>query len=522
MESRHERIVSEAPALSHDERERAIKALNLHPEIASSDEEIARAYYRFELAQKDFSKYPDISFEEWQRDNWLDSSKREEIYATYSPVGEKIRQSGARNKETAKTISESSTEKPKVPTNEEIRLERETLQAKQQPGNNRINRERDPQETAEARVLELIKSGKLERVVIHQQPDTDAQMAVHLLEIATGKKLRVIHVSKGHWVPGELHLDTGERPEGLSLEKDGSIFFDHHGMEKGSNTSASGETYKFLNKHGLIEEKDKKWTANFVKFINEIDNMSYDMDKKFYLETWWQTLYSAKNEAPFEEVLRFFKSNETFDPRKPIERELAEKIAINKTMLTREQVLGLAATGKEIKTLWDLFEYKRGAAESDIKEAEDAKNNMERGLDMVVGLKRDESGRMQEIRGKAKINGLHKDLGKVLFVVFNQEMQVVDGKNRYWEEPKIRNKETAYVLGYDTYIEYHERSNTYFLQSRKNLHDIYGSRFDNFEKMDSNISVKMIRGRMIISGIGEKRGKNINLKNLIFGLGLEK
>ena len=103
----------------------------------------------------------------------------------------------------------------------------------------------------ETQIAEMLKAG-VDELVIHGdkmknkegkeflalKPDLDSRAAIYLLELAGVNYNKLTFVKKGEWIPGSINIDTGERP-GLDFEEDGSVFFDHHGVERAERGKAT-------------------------------------------------------------------------------------------------------------------------------------------------------------------------------------------------------------------------------------------------------------------------------------------
>src|SRR3989344_3057828 len=165
----------------------------------------------------------------------------------------------------------------------------------------KTNPEKSEQKTLE-RVAETLKAG-FDQLVIHGdfrheggksqlklRPDLDAMGGVFLMDLAGINYKMVTFVPKGKEMAGAVHIDTGGKPE-LTIEEDGSIFFDHHGSERGKPTSATAIVYESLTKAGML--KKEKWLDNFSQFVTQIDNLDYPIDEEFLKNDWWRTPYGT-------------------------------------------------------------------------------------------------------------------------------------------------------------------------------------------------------------------------------------
>ena len=60
--------------------------------------------------------------------------------------------------------------------------------------------------------LSLAKEKKIKRIIVHDNPDLDAKIAIWLMKKALGEDIEVLTIPKGgNWSAGDIHLDVGER-----------------------------------------------------------------------------------------------------------------------------------------------------------------------------------------------------------------------------------------------------------------------------------------------------------------------
>src|SRR3989338_8409442 len=257
-------------------------------------------------------------------------------------------------------------------------------------------------------------------VELKLRPDLDAMAGIYLMDLAGINYSAVEFQHKGDWVPGAIHIDTGQRKE-LTVEDDGSIFFDHHGQEKGEFTSATQITYETLVKLGFL--KREEWLDRFSAFVSEIDNLSYPLDEKFFRGAWAETRYGVQKILPVSVVAEFFKKGK--NPREPFTIEEATKTAV--------RVRGGDGKFKE-GTLLE-------SCNSTSQKVKMSMANIEKAAEKMVKL----GVRLET-----------PDLGKVL-------LQAVEkGKKN-----KIPMGFTAAkALGYDTYVLWNEDQKSFFMSSQ--------------------------------------------------------
>lgn len=326
------------------------------------------------------------------------------------------------------------------------------------------------------KIGEILRAG-VEKLVVHGdhffkegeinlrlRPDLDAMAGIYLMNLA-GIDYRMVQFEhKGQWVPGAVHIDTGGRKE-LTIEDDGSVFFDHHGSEKGKHTSATEIVYDTLVETGFLERQ--KWLDRMVSFVNEIDNMTYPLDEDFFRKKWWQTLYGTYKVLPIEVVANFFKEGR--DPREPFGLEYSRSVVLKKS-------------AEKTATLADVAEHTRNLVAMSLQNISKAARRMEE-----LGVKTETP-----------------ELGKVVLNAVEQ------GKKN-----KIPLGFSAVkALGYDTYILWSEEHHSFFISSQERGEEIY-------EKVKASVpSAKLIRGTMILVPPTEAP-QDLTLGVLLASLGLK-
>jgi hypothetical protein len=171
-------------------------------------------------------------------------------------------------------------------------------------------------------------------------PDTDAQVALELLQEAIGmteknldsekgqeyfgrqlKKEKVPSVvtivPKGQYSEGAINIDTGGK-QGIVLEQKtddkgntvNTIWIDHHGTKKEVLTSATALMLKFVKKIPQLnfkyEDQEQKWHS-VANFITDIDNITFATNPKFIREDYARTLYGLYREIPTDQLVKELK-----------------------------------------------------------------------------------------------------------------------------------------------------------------------------------------------------------------------
>ena len=289
--------------------------------------------------------------------------------------------------------------------------------------------------------------------------DLDAKMTVHLLGLGNVSINRVEFVEKGTIKPKALNVDTGGI-NGVDVRSDGTIIFDHHGSEYIIATSASEQVYRNLAKEGLIERVE--WIESLIRFINEVDNLSYETDRKTFIKDWSKTLYGLYDRMRFEDIIEFF--TQGLNPHEPLPPEFMNR----------------ATTGAQ-RSLHRLS------------------NVRQKLIDYIdtMGIRR--AGEKMRLLGAAYET---PELSSVLLNTVNV-VEVEDGSTRIESELPIGNGNisaiAARAMGEDTYVVWYDEQKSFFASSTLDLGK--SGFFAMIKKSFPN--AKLIRGHMIVSGKGE-------------------
>lgn len=311
----------------------------------------------------------------------------------------------------------------------------------------------------EEKVAEILKPG-IKELLVHGdydakgnlvlRPDLDSKVGAYIFSLSEVPHKMVRAIPKGLAVEGGVHIDTGGRPE-LTIEDDGTIFFDHHGEKKGEPTSASQIVYETLVKGGLL--KKEKWLDGLTKFVTELDNLSYPLDAKFFQQDWWRTPYGLYKVLPFDFMVDLFKKGR--DPRKPFTMKESSETKIS-------------LRGKE-QTLLEICNRNRNLLNLTIK-------NMEKAIQAM---------KEQGIKTETP------ELGKVVLNKIEEQKDPKTGKIRI-VNPMPHGKEATKAIGY-TYILW-GNDKSFFISSPAGpgLKTVY-------ERLAKVIpEAKLIRGAMIV------------------------
>jgi len=306
----------------------------------------------------------------------------------------------------------------------------------------------------------------LEKLLIPES-DFDGKMVTYLLNMAGIKYDSLTYVKPGESIKGSVNIDTGEKS--IEIEKDGTIFIDHHAKEKGQAHSAASILYKILLEANLL--KESPWLNNLIKFTNEIDDEAYEFNKDFsFQDDWSKSFYGLYRKLDFETVVEYFKTKgENFDPKKPFDEE-----EINNGLIK-------TSDGKE-KSIKKLCEEQQNFVKKNIKEV----------IDVERQQLRDKATNFSE--GKILINRINPaDKFKKLGLGFT----------------------AARAMGYKTYISLTEDDGTFFISSQNA--DYLAKLFKKASEKFS--SAKLIRGNMIIQN---NPSEKINWEDFLKTLDLER
>ncbi len=343
----------------------------------------------------------------------------------------------------------------------------------------------------EEKVAEMLRAG-VNELVIHGdkrkgseslilRPDLDSRAAIYLLELANVDYKQLTFVPKGDWVANSVNIDTGERPA-FDIEEDGSVFFDHHGKERAGydhSTSATKIIYDILINQNLL--KREEWLDVLVGFVTDIDNADYPLDRDYFLNDWWRSLYGLQKSLSFESLVNFIKAGK--DPRKPFTKEMAQSSTVK------------VSNGKQVP-LQDI------CLEQD-KLVEKSLGGIRRAVEIM-------KGKNIETR-----NDLFGHL--LLNFVEVPESRSNNKKARAWNMIPL-GFTAARALDFDSYFLWDEQSKGFFITSRFHLQKIYEivSKFCP--------QAKIIRGTMIVcqneDGSVESQDEFL-LENLLINLKLK-
>lgn len=332
--------------------------------------------------------------------------------------------------------------------------------------------------------IELLKNNKINQIIIagdynkkteemrELKPDLDTLGALYLLNNLNKKPIGEVYadgavtsvVGKG----GEgkeliedkegliVSLDTGG--EWLSIEKDGekkTLYIDHHGSGKRESTSGTKMIYEIMKNSETLDEKP--WISNFVKFVNDVDNLEYIRSKNFtenyLINSWPQSLYAlAEKHIPFQKVVELFENGTIKDPSLPF---TDEQIKNNIGNLDIKKIA--QETRKQIKDTLD-----------GIKNS--IKHNKERGLNLD-----------NETFGKIIYHDYFKVKNHVNTIIDHLAIKAIAAK------------------GYDTYIVYSKKPPRIYVNTLKKDLDLKKSA----KKLSSVLGsrVKDVRGTFIFKDI---------------------
>jgi hypothetical protein len=264
-----------------------------------------------------------------------------------------------------------------------------------------------------------------------------------------------------------LMIDAGgswAMAEGYNGTK--TLYLDHHGDGQHKPTSATEITYKVNKKAGLLEEPEPEWLQGYIKFINELDNLTYlnktnekgekIYNKDYFEKEWAKTPYALTEVMPTE-LLKAYEIGKIKDPSVPLTKEQMKEIGGEKLL---EKFKEISIDAK--KTI------------AGIENAD--RNNKKQGL---------------------KLNNTR--LGKIVYHNF-PKMKIGDGREFV---NQIKNNIAftgASMMGYDTYVCWNKKNENFFISSKNpNLEAV----IDELNKKNPGCIVKDVRGEMVFGKISE-------------------
>lgn len=293
-------------------------------------------------------------------------------------------------------------------------------------------------------------------------------------EMAKNGKERKTPLKKGALV---LHIDTGEN--NLSIEKAGqavAAYADHHKEIDNIRTSAAEMVFNIMTEAEAY--KPEPWMRQVVRFVNEVDNLSYADKKNFtpgyFQEIWPKTLYALHKFLPYKQVINWIREGR--NPENPFTETELDTLTVetNATIKNKE-------TGKYEKKqipLRELVNVRGKHAFDSMKYLNAATRNMS----------------AQHIKQESK------ELGRVAFATMDSEVDIRGNKisGTYLKEGYL----AAKAKGYDTYVSYSQSNDRFFINStNKDLRPI----IKEVKKIVPN--AKLIRGVMILPGKDGNGGK---------------
>ncbi len=312
----------------------------------------------------------------------------------------------------------------------------------------------------EERIDAILKKGVAE-ILVHGdynakgdfvlRPDLDAKLGAYIFGLSDVSHKMVRAIPKGSMVEKGMHIDTGGRPE-LTIEDDGTVFFDHHGDTKGAPTSAAQIVYETLVKTGHL--KKEKWLGELTRFSTEMDNLSYPLDGKFLQQDWWRTPYGLYKVLPFDFMVDLFKKGR--DPRKPFTmKESAETKVVIK--------------GKE-QSLNDVCNKNK---------------------DMLILTGKNMEKAVQDMKAKG-IRTETPELGSVVLNKIEEQKDFKTGKTRIMNRMP-HGKEVTRAFGH-TYVLWNSAEKSFFVGAREgaDLTSVYA------RVVKAIPDAKLIRGVMIV------------------------
>lgn len=366
---------------------------------------------------------------------------------------------------------------------------------------------------ASKRLFEQLKRGEITRVATGAL-DEDAKTALYFitkLNKLGGNIKSVVELKNGEWMRDAINLDTGNRDAGLTGEGFKTYFFDHHQEERTIPTSAVEGVYRFLVEHDLIPgdspaevETNKKWMANLVKFVNEVDNFSFDrssFNAEFYKGDFRNSLYGLRRYMSIDDLIAIFqKGGPDFNYQK-YRLSDADARTMTGTYFKKDPITGQDETFTG--SLEEIMKFSQKDIDSSIDAVKEAEEFMKRN----------------------KISQTHHYLGSVMVYLNKPKKYELGGpdinQTRQFESQNPIHNEAPYAYGYETTITFSASKRKVRIQS---IHDL-GPIHERLKSLgDKDVRLENIRGQMILTldnkggaaeAAGQEDSEEGNLKRLI-------
>jgi hypothetical protein len=157
-------------------------------------------------------------------------------------------------------------------------------------------------------------------IMVHNNPDLDARMFVYILKALGKLENNVATIKKGGDAAEGILGDVGNSRRILAIRKN-RIEMNHHFEGIGVKTSSAEIALKTLDRLGIIE-KVEPWMHEMVKFVTEVDNMSYPRkDLEWFRTSYPKTLLGLRDILSTEALAAFFKAK-----KNPYEELTAEEL----------------------------------------------------------------------------------------------------------------------------------------------------------------------------------------------------
>ncbi len=258
----------------------------------------------------------------------------------------------------------------------------------------------------------------------------------------------------------KLNVDTGGF-SGLEVQDDGTVLIDNHGEQEFPRSSA-GVLYDKLVELQMLPKTEQM--DRFIKFVDDVDNLSYPevSNARFFRHDYAESFYGIADEAPVKYLYEKFQDKK-FNPKDMVPGRERDVIETEKAKINTETGQKLYAKDGTIEhfSISEMINFHK-------KNVEKVTANIPRVLEDMA---------------KRGIENENVKLGKVLF-------NFVEGQNLLGFESGLGAK-VAYANGFDTYILYNAKDQTFFASSKKDIFNI-GKKFQN--KMQD---LKIIRGHML-------------------------
>ncbi|MFA6274473.1 MAG: hypothetical protein WC662_04905, partial [Candidatus Paceibacterota bacterium] len=346
-------------------------------------------------------------------------------------------------------------------------------------------------EKTEKEIIEILKNEKISQIVIHAKEqeesasgaltfdnDLDTQGALDLFQnlnknksenfivsiIPKNGSLKNLTEKRNGW---KVFLDVSG--EGIRIDKKNKIIYlDHHEPGKKDPTSTTEILYNLMKKAETLEQ-EPKWLKNFIKFLNNVENLTSlenikkGGDKEFFKKEWPKTLLALADKIPYKNLKLLFQSDGNF-----VNPPITEQLENPSKPLTDEQWLKGEFGQIEVEVVEK--NKKTGKREKITKKISDIiKKNFTEWGEVQNTIKGIEKTVAEST--KRKLNLEDTAVGKIVYQKIKKLPE--DSKEKNIFIPKHLAFIGTKYSGFDTFVNWNEERKEFFINSfHPNLSEI--------------------------------------------------